>query len=478
MSAEPEADRSDRAWIALAVLVGLALRLARPEVHSFWIDEGMTLRVACAADPFAILHHDSHPPLSFLLVRAWIGLFGESDLALRLLPALVSCSSLLLFVPLARAWTGRERAPFAILLYAVSPLLVWHAHEVRMYAFVECAALCVFHAARAAWSAPSVGRWSALALATAVATGLHYYGALAGLAVVAQAALRPGRAWRLTLLSTGAGVAVWLPWLAAYLPDQQDGSWPVVVRMSPRDLAELPVRLVATDLAVLVEHGLAPVGWILGALCLAAFLAGLARALPRRDGAAADAALAVLVPIVAAVCLALVAGGGFQPRYLTATIPGAIATIACGLLPASPAARWTLRLGRAACAAAIACAATITALQLAENRREDYRTATAEIRESWRAGDRLLLLVCVPEAQVTATVEHYLRDRPDILASRLDAGAYLAGVDRPPPGTRVHVLWREATICWEPMHRLETTHAILERSAARFRIHRLLTLVP
>jgi len=473
MSATRAEDRAWGTWTFAAIGVGLLLRLARPEVHSFWIDEGMTVRIAGAADPFALLRADSHPPLSFLLVRAWMTAFGETDFALRLLPALCSCLALCAFVPLSRAWLGRERAAWAVGLYAAAPLLVGYAHEVRMYAFVECAALAVLLAARRAWAAPSLARWSVLALTVATATGLHYYGALAGLAVVAQAASRAGRCTLLTALAAGAGVLAWVPWLVEYLPDQRDGTWPMIVRASPRDLAELPARLVAVDLQVLVEQGLSFIGWILAAGCLAAFLFGCARGLARRAPPDLDAVLAALVPIAAAGILAGFAGGGFQPRYLTTAIPGVIAVIAAGLVATRPAA-----LGRAACALTIACAATITVLQLSGNRREDYRAATAEIRERWRDGDRLLLLVCVPETHVPATVDHYLRDRPDILASRMDAEDYLAGIDRPPSGTRVHVLWREATICWEPMNRLETTHTILERSPERFRIHRLLTTVP
>lgn len=473
MSATPDAERTTRAWTALAVLVGFALRLARPEVHSFWIDEGMTVAIATSDDPFALLRHDSHPPLLFLIVRAWIGAFGQSDLALRLFPALVSCASVLAFAALARAWLGRERAAWAIALHAVSPLLVWYAHEVRMYAFVECAALVVMLVARASWTAPSMPRWIALAAATAVATGLHYYGALAGLVVVAQALVVRGRPRRRTILAAGAGVAVWLPWLLAYLPRQLDGTWPIIAQTSPRDWAELPLRLVAVDLIVLVEHGLGVVGYVLGALCLLGFVAGCARAYAERSTPAVDAAIAALTPIAGAAVLVVCAGGGFQPRYLTTAIPGAIALVALGFAAPRPRV-----LGRFALAATIACAAATTLLQLSENRREDYRTAAAEILERWRDGDRLLLLVCVPATHVGAAVEHYLRDRPDVLAARLDADAYLSGADRPPSGTRVHVLWRESSLCWEPMHEIETTHAVIERSPGRFRIHRSITTVP
>ncbi|MBL8860419.1 MAG: glycosyltransferase family 39 protein [Planctomycetes bacterium] len=467
-----------RRWTALSVAVGCALRLARPDVHSLWIDEGMTVRIAEATDPYAFFAADSHPPLSFLLFRAWIALCGTSDLALRLLPALAACVSLVLFVRLAGAWLGRERAAWATALYAASPLLVWHAHEVRMYAFVELAALLVLLCARRVWERPGLLGFAGLALAVAVATGLHYYGALAGLAVLVQAMLVPGRPWRRTGLAAVAGVATWTPWLWAWLPAQTGGLWPVVVKDGARDLLELPARLLACDLALLDERGVELVGWAIGALALLGFVLGTARVLRARRGAqreagALDAALSAWAPIVAAWVLAQVAGGGFQPRYLVTAVPGLVACVALGLLALWP--RW---VGRAATALLAVSLCATSVLQLGENRREDYRAAAAEIATRWREGDRLLLLVCVPSIHQPAALEHYLRDRPEILAARLDTGRYLDGIDRPPAGTRLHVVWREASLCWEPMHRLEATHAIVERAPARFRIHRLIAIVP
>ncbi len=485
MSAGSRAERTHTTWITVAVLVGVVLRLARPDVHSLWIDEGMTVRIALAEHPFEALRADSHPPLVFLLFRIWIRAFGESDTVLRILPALVSCASLCAFVPLARAWLGRERAAWAIALHAVAPLCIWFAHEVRMYAFLECGTLLVLLLARRVWAAPGFGRWCALAAATALATGLHYYGALAGLVVVAQAVRRGRRPAFHTSLAAGLGVLAWTPWLLAFLPAQRSGAWPVIVQTSARDFAEIPARLLAVDFVELTEPHLEFVGYGLGALALGGTLLALFQAVltrirrarssvldevPRPD---ADALLAFVVPIAAAWILATFAGGGFQPRYLTPAIPGCVAVVVGGLFVLRPA--W---LARAACAAAIVCCATMVVLQLRQNRREDYRSACAEIREQWRDGDRLLLLVCVPASHSGATVDHYLRDRPDILAAQIDMDAYLSGASRPPAGTRLHVVWREATVCWEPMHELESSHAILERSAGRFRIHRLLTTVP
>ncbi len=471
MSSDPHDSSRVRRFTWTVLAIGFALRLARPEVHSLWIDEGITVLIAESADPFAYFAFDSHPPLSFLVFRAWIACFGASDLALRILPALVGCVSLALFAPLARRWLGPERAVWALATYSVAPILIGFAHEVRMYAFVELAALLVFTAAYAARAKPTVARWTLLSLSTATATGLHYYGALAGLACIAQALASRDRTSMRVGLSTGLGVLLWSPWIFSMVPVQMQSSWPIMVKDSARDWLELPGRLIAADFVVLEEHGLPAIGWALGGLALLGMTVGATRALVRRSDI--EVVLAALVPVLAAFALAQLLGGGFQPRYLTTAIPGAIACVTLGLLSIRP-----VILGRCAAATLFVGAASTSVLQLSENRREDYRSATAEIRERWRDGDRLLLLVCVPDVYVSATVEHYLRDRPDILAARLEAEAYLASTNRPPTGTRVHVIWREATLCSVPMARLAASHTFLESSGPRFRIHRRLTLVP
>ncbi len=471
--------RRSRDAVRIALIVGVLLRLVRPEVHSFWFDEGATLLAAQAPDLLAFLRHDSHPPLAFLLVRAWSAVFGQGDFALRLLPALAACLALLLFAPLARRWLGERRAPWAVALYAVSPLLVWYAHEVRMYAFVELATLVVLHAALWLWRAPGQSRWIAVTAAVAVVTGLHYYGALAGLAVCAQAALRYAKR-RLALLDVlvtaaacALGVGVWTPWLVTILPAQYANEWPRIALFGWREVAEMPVRLVAVDLIVLVEHGVPWIGWVLGALCSLGPVVWFLRTAVRFNQGALDALCVAFVPLLAALVLAWLVNGGFQPRYLTVAAPGMIACVAGGIATLPPA--W---LGRAAGSVLLAAALATTVLQLAGNRREDYRTACAEIVERWQSGDRLLVIACVPRPYVRATVEHYLRDRPDILGATIDAEAYLDGGDRPPSGTRLHVLWRSATICWEPFGRLRSTHVFEEESEARFRITRFLTRVP
>jgi hypothetical protein len=215
-------------------------------------------------------------------------------------------------------------------------------------------------------------------------------------------------------------------------------------------------------------------------LCTLGFVAGvIAGALrtvraPKHEGVeTTDMLCAALVPIAAALALALLVRGGFQPRYLITAVPGTIACIASGLFALRPA--W---LARTLGSALFACALAMCLLQLSENRREDYRSVCREIAEQFRPGDRLLAIVCVPRLCRLATIDHYFRDRPDILTSVLDTDRYLSGAEHVPPGTVIHVIWREASLCFEPFDRLRRTHVFVEEVPARFRIHRLVTIAP
>jgi hypothetical protein len=96
---------------------------------------------------------EAAPPL-FLWVEKCVTLtFGEGTYALRWVPFLASCAALLLLVPIARRWLPAAAVPWAVLLFAFSDNLLWHACEAKPYAVeVFCAvALLAVYSATQAW---------------------------------------------------------------------------------------------------------------------------------------------------------------------------------------------------------------------------------------------------------------------------------------------------------------------------------------
>ena len=72
--------------LALALFVAALLRLPAIGQQSFWLDEAATLNVLhrSLGGMFpAIVHHESTPPLYYVLAWAWAHVFGYSEAGVR-----------------------------------------------------------------------------------------------------------------------------------------------------------------------------------------------------------------------------------------------------------------------------------------------------------------------------------------------------------------------------------------------------------
>jgi hypothetical protein len=134
----------------LLVGLGIALRLFHYlRDPSVWHDEA-ALIVNVLRHNFAellgpLMWNEAAPPLFLWLERAVVLIFGDSTLALRLIPFLGSCVSLLLLAAVAVRRLPARGAFWAVLLVAVSDCLLWHACEAKPYAVdAALAALVLF----------------------------------------------------------------------------------------------------------------------------------------------------------------------------------------------------------------------------------------------------------------------------------------------------------------------------------------------
>ncbi len=125
--------------IAVAILLGLGLRgyqyLHNPPI---WHDEGALVINVVANDYHemfgSLILHEAAPPLFLVAEKVVTEFLGESPYALRLLPFLASCVALILFLPIARSLLPHHVVPWAIVLFAGSPMLVEHSFEAKPYA--------------------------------------------------------------------------------------------------------------------------------------------------------------------------------------------------------------------------------------------------------------------------------------------------------------------------------------------------------
>src|SRR5512142_161399 len=131
-----------RAWLrghplSLALLVGLILRLIGLESRSLQYDDTFSIFLSARSLPEILsgTAADTMPPLYYFLLHYWM-LLGQSAWFIRLLSVILSLVAVFLLYRLVACWFGRAAAGWAAFLAAISPLLIYHGQDVRMYALL------------------------------------------------------------------------------------------------------------------------------------------------------------------------------------------------------------------------------------------------------------------------------------------------------------------------------------------------------
>lgn len=431
--------------LALVMLFGCALRLTGLNTHSFWYDEVQAIWAAEAEDLWAVLRDDRHPPLFFLCLRGWVAVVGPGDAALRALPALCSCGSLWLFSRVVRSLLPSGAQLAAVAVFAVAPFQIWYGQELRMYAQLELGSLIAMVGA-AAVTAPLFGRAALAFVGATLGFGSHYFGFL--IPVVVAALLAPQ--WRagprrvvLVLAASAAGTMVWLPWVLTMVPSQMAAPWGFQDRLGLREVLELPIR------QFVVAGATMPVWlpWSLAAV-VGLGLCGALRDGVRGVGPARRLLLALLLPLVAFAATFPVLPN-YRPYYLIALSPVFTLFVAFGagqLLPGQLL-TWLFT--------ALLLSGTVAMRQ--ENAKEDYRAVVDQLASQWQPGDSVVAITGTLEKPSQAGLRHYLRDRPDVLASIRDLPELLAQIERGErPAGRMQVLYRDRPYAEPQLQRLRS----------------------
>ena len=231
---EADTDRSLRSILSeglrrhslLYPILALALVLRIPGLgRSLWLDETYAVVVRSSETIFGVVTTvEPHPPVYYLLLHAWMKIFGQSEIATRSLSVIIGLGAVVAVYALAKHLYDRETGLVGALVMATSTLQIQYSQTARMYILVVLlATLSCYYYVRLVESNSLENRFG-YGILTLALLYTHIYGGLIMVAQFTHLAIYIGRHRQQAVDSvrrvSKTGVAVglmFLPWVAGML---------------------------------------------------------------------------------------------------------------------------------------------------------------------------------------------------------------------------------------------------------------------
>lgn len=122
--------------IAPVLLIALILRFIGLD-QSLWLDEGINVSFARSLSYHDLALNyslgDFHPPLYHLILKAWITIFGSSEISIRTPSVIFGIGVVFITYLIAKKLFNNKTGLIAAILVATAPLHIYYSQEARMY---------------------------------------------------------------------------------------------------------------------------------------------------------------------------------------------------------------------------------------------------------------------------------------------------------------------------------------------------------
>ena len=236
LHSSPESTRQMwRYWLAWGAVFVIAVVLRIHQLHevSAWYDEAASWKTIqfSWSEMFQSIQMNVHPPVYYVILKLWAGVFGYSPDSLRVFSVLCGVITVGVVGWLVREATDEESEPsrakwFALLaaaLYAINPIAIEQSQQARMYTLgILFAALLGWGTLRVLKSPLQWSGWVLVILFGNLLPLTHYYGLFTSLVAAIVIGVRMGAVWQETSPEVrnaawarfGTAIAVTLPvWL-------------------------------------------------------------------------------------------------------------------------------------------------------------------------------------------------------------------------------------------------------------------------
>ncbi len=206
-------------WYLPVFLIAIPLYCINITYGDLWNDEIFTRHIITYAIP-EMFHHlegDFHPPLYFLVLKAFTAIAGSNVLSLRLFSVFGTIATLILVCTTGRRVFGKRGALLFCMMSMSIPMCATYSHTARMYTWASFAVTGVFLHACIAVRSPSAGNLWRLAFFTVLGAYVHYYCIIAAFCahcfVLYTFIAKHARFVKFHLVTVSAMLVVYLPWL-------------------------------------------------------------------------------------------------------------------------------------------------------------------------------------------------------------------------------------------------------------------------
>jgi mannosyltransferase len=218
-------DRRRPLLIAAAIVIGLGGLLLYFACRSdMWLDEALSVNIARLplSDLRQALKHDGAPPLYYVLLHVWTGVFGTGDLAARSLSGLCMAVAVVVTWFAARRFGGTRVAWLAAIVMLANPFAIRYATETRMYALEILLVAAGIVAFQRMLDSPTVGRAAVFGVLVALSIYNQYWAFyLVGVVIVALVWMLWRDVHRVAarrlLIATAIGLVTFVPWLPTFM---------------------------------------------------------------------------------------------------------------------------------------------------------------------------------------------------------------------------------------------------------------------
>lgn len=307
---DPLSQRTATIILALILLMAFAVRFVGIDSKSLWADELWTISASNGRDVNGGLPRNAiieppiprvtstegadsawrvfadfdkeltQPPLYFVLLRLWRGVFGDGDIAARMLSVVCALIAIVLIYDVGRLLAGRTTGLWAAALLGLASPQILYALEVRNYTIQHAIALAgAAILLRIEKSGASWGRVAGFGVAILAMVLTHYFalGIAIALGLYAMLRLRGSARFKTVGAMLAAAllfIVIWGPTMLAQRPkftradnewlfDETPGRW----WRAMHDTLLVPAQLITR----LDKHTLI-LGYILAAIVVASFV--------------------------------------------------------------------------------------------------------------------------------------------------------------------------------------------------------------